>query len=388
MINISIIGSTGSIGTQALSVIESFPDKFRVVALSAYSNWEKLLEQILRFKPCAAAIIEERAFRSLKDNLPPSSPTKLYSSEEGVSYISSMDEADLVLVSSVGISGLKPVVSAIKAGKQLALATKEALVSGGSLVMSLAKRYGIVIRPVDSEHSAVFQCIGSDREFLNKIILTCSGGSLRDFSLERMKSVSVSQVLRHPTWAMGKKITVDSATLMNKGFEVIEACHLFGLPADKVDVLIHPQSIIHSMVEFSDGAIIAQLSKPDMRLAIQYALSYPDRLSKKWSDTDFLSVSTLSFEKPDLARFPCLGLAYAAFAAGGASPAVLNASNEEAVKAFLEGRIRFCDIYAVTADVISKIEVIEADSLENIYYADSQARLKALELIRRLEKTL
>lgn len=384
MLNISIIGSTGSIGTQALDVIRCSPDKFSVVAISANSNWQLLLKQIIEFKPLKAVILDNIAFLHLKENLPKESKTKLIFGGSGLEEISVMPETDLVLVSTVGVSGLMPTLHALEAGKQLALATKEALVSGGDLVIPLAKSKNITIRPVDSEHSAIFQCIGNDRKFLKKVILTCSGGALRNFTKEQLKNATVDDVLAHPNWSMGKKITVDCATLMNKGFEMIEACHLFGLSPSQVNIVIHPQSIIHSAVEFFDGSIIAQMSKPDMKLAIQYAFSYPERLNKNWAYTDFFELSALTFEKPDFDKFPCLKLAFDSFSQGGTMPASLNAVNEEAVLAFLREEISFGDIYEVIERTLSKVELLPS-SLENIFHADSEARRIAAFFIERMK---
>ena len=384
MLNVSIIGSTGSIGSQTLDVIDRFPDRFSLSGLAAGSNWRGLLEQIARFKPVKASIADKRAFSFLREAFPPGCSTELLCGDEGTDEIASLPESDLTLVASVGVSGLRPVLAAIDSGKELALATKEALVAGGDLVVPRARAKGIVIRPVDSEHSAIFQCIGSDRPFLDRIILTCSGGALRDFPGDRIASASIADVLDHPNWSMGRKITVDCATLMNKGFEMIEACHLFGVGADQVEIVIHPQSIVHSMVEFRDGSVIAQMSLPDMRLAIQYALSYPERLDCKWCRTDFTSIGQLTFERPDFARFPCLGLAFEAFRIGGTMPASLNAANEEAVTAFLSGRIRFGDVYSVVEEVLSGTEAVPADSLEAVLLADSEARRRSGVVIGRL----
>ena len=384
MVNISIIGSTGSIGTQALDVIRCFPDKFSVVAISANSNWKLLLKQIIEFKPLIAVILDNSSFVQLKENLPKGLKTKLIFGVAGLNEIASMPETDLVLVSTVGVSGLRPTISALKAGKQLALATKEALVAGGELVIPYAKSKNITIRPVDSEHSAIFQCIGNDRKFLKNVILTCSGGALRSFTNEQLKKATVEDVLAHPNWSMGKKITVDCATLMNKGFEMIEACHLFNLKPTQVKIVIHPQSIIHSAVEFSDGSIIAQMSKPDMKLAIQYAFSYPERLEKNWTDTDFFSLPALTFEKPDFDKFPCLKIAFDSFSQGGTMPASLNAVNEEAVYAFLKKEIMFEDIFKVIELTLSKVERLPS-SIENIFYADSEARRISAFFIERLK---
>lgn len=382
--NISIIGSTGSIGTQTLDIVERFPERYRVVALTAGKNWEKLLCQIKKFRPLKAAVADDKAFRLLKENLPSGCSTEILSGDDGICHAASMPESELCVVSSVGISGLKPVLSALNSGKQLALATKEALVSGGELVMKTAVENGIMIRPIDSEHSAIFQCIGSGRKFLSRIILTCSGGALRKFPAEKLGNASVSDVLAHPNWSMGKKITVDCATLMNKGFELIEACHLFSVAPDDVEIVVHPQSIIHSMAEFSDGSTLAQMSLPDMRIAIQYALSYPERLDFKWKRTDFLSLQPLTFEKPDYDRFPCLKLAIDSFRSGGTLPASLNAANEEAVYAFLRGEINFGSIYDSVREVIESSERLPADCWENISYADYEARRKCRSVMERL----
>ncbi|MCI0468868.1 MAG: 1-deoxy-D-xylulose-5-phosphate reductoisomerase [Nitrospirae bacterium] len=385
MKNISILGSTGSIGRSALEVISQFPDKFRVVGLTAGRNASLLIEQIKRFKPLVAAVSDEGAYHELKTqtpNLNSQNPEILFGTE-GICAAASMPEVDIVLSSIVGAAGLLPTVSAIKAGKTVALANKEVLVAAGELVMKMAKEYNAPLLPVDSEHSALFQCLDGRRyEDIKKLILTASGGPFVGKTKDELIEASPSDALIHPNWSMGKKITIDSATLMNKGLEVIEAHHLFGIPVEGIDVLIHPQSIVHSIVEFTDGTYMAQLSTPDMRAPIAYALSYPQRLPDIIKPLRWESLSGLTFQRPDNIRFPCLSLAYEALKAGGTMPAALNAANEAAVNAFLNGIIGFTDVPDIIMKVLDSHKPVAADDINVIIEADRQAREEALKNIK------
>jgi len=375
--NISLIGSTGSIGVQALEVIERFPGLFTVSGLAARHNAGKLAGQIARFHPREAAITEEKAYESLREMVK-GEPVSILQGMEGCRRIARQEEAHLCLVSTVGISGLLPTVDALEHGKTVALATKEVLVAAGSLVMEMAARKGSLIIPVDSEHSALFQCLqGERKEHVRRLILTSSGGPFRGASAAGLAAVTAEQALAHPTWTMGDKITIDSATLMNKGFEVIEAHHLFGIPVDRIEVVVHPQSIIHSLVEFQDGSTLAQMSPPDMRLPIQYALGYPERLPWSWGALDLASVGALTFEKPDMKTFKALRLAYDACAAGGTMPAVLNGANEIAVSAFLNGEIRFPDIGDIVEKTMGAHICTLSPGLPEILEADGWARRHA-----------
>lgn len=373
MQQLAILGSTGSIGTQALEVVAAHPDRFKVTALAAYHN-DKLLEtQLDRFKPELAVLIDPLAAESLKRRY--RGPAKLLCGEEGLIEAASHAQVDTVLTSMVGFAGLKPTVAAITAGKNIALANKETLVAAGELVTRLAREKGVAIFPVDSEHSAILQCLqGERRESVRKIILTASGGPFRGWSKEQLQTVTVEACLCHPNWKMGPKITVDSATLVNKGLEVIEAKWLFNVDYDQIEVVVHPQSIIHSMVEFADGAVMAQLGRPDMRVPIQYALSYPDRLPSDFPRLDFRTAATLDFLPPDNANFPALELALAAGRAGGTMPCVFNAANEAAVHAFLAGNIAFLDIVAIIRRAMHNHQAIHQPSLADLYTADEWAR--------------
>lgn len=378
---IAILGSTGSIGRQTLDVIDECDD-FSVVALSAYENVQLLAEQIKKYRPLRAAIISQAKYQQLKELLPSDCKTEILSGEDANSQLAAMDEVELVVVSTVGISGLKPLLAAIEADKEVALATKETLVAAGNIVMKSAAAKNLQLRPIDSEHSAIFQSISNQRAFLEKIILTSSGGPLRQ--VYDFKDLSVQKILAHPTWKMGRKITVDSATLMNKGFEVIEASFLFNTPPERIEVVVHPQSVVHSLVEFVDAAVIAQLSPPDMRLAIQYALSYPNRIPHRWCTLDLPTISSLTFEKPDLSRFPALSYAYEALKIGGTLPAALNAADEEVVRAFLNEEIPFTAISEILYAVLEKQEPLDDLNFENIEYADSEARKFAkMEIMKR-----
>jgi 1-deoxy-D-xylulose-5-phosphate reductoisomerase len=381
MKNIVILGSTGSIGRSALDVVSMFPDRFKVVGLAAGKNSSLLLEQIKQFRPKVVAVSNEKAYKELKDSLKGQGErakgrdTEILFGTEGISLVAAMQDADTVISAIVGSAGLLPTIAAIKAGKVVALANKETLVMAGDLVMSSVKEYGATLLPVDSEHSAIFQCIsGYEKCSIKKIILTASGGPFAGKTMEELEHVSPESALRHPNWSMGRKITIDSATLMNKGLEVIEAHYLFGLPPERIDVLIHPQSIVHSIVEFIDGSYIAQLSRPDMKGPIAYALSYPKRLYDVIETIDWEGLSGLTFQKPDHRTFPCLSLAYSALKTGGTMPAVLNASNEIAVVAFLDGIIGFNRIPVIIKKVMDSHKLQPADDIDVILEADRWAR--------------
>lgn len=344
---ITILGSTGSIGTQALEVAAHLG--IRVLGLAAGKNIGLLREQIIEFSPRAVSVIEERDAELLRDSLSGSARNiKIYTGDEGACAIAAIDGADTALCAMSGISGLFPVIEAIRSGKDIALANKEVLVAAGAVVTAMAEKNNVKIIPVDSEHSAIMQCLGGRPgpcvHGLKKIILTASGGPFRGVPADKQRDISREEALRHPSWKMGEKVTIDSATLMNKGFEVIEAKWLFGMDARDIEVVIHPQSIVHSMVAFRDGSVIAQLGMPDMRIPIQYALTFPERAESGISAPDFAELGTLTFEKPDMDSFPCLGMAYEAISAGGIMPAVLNAADETAVRYFLEGKAGFTDI--------------------------------------------
>ncbi|MDA8175366.1 MAG: 1-deoxy-D-xylulose-5-phosphate reductoisomerase [Nitrospiraceae bacterium] len=382
---IVILGSTGSIGRSALDVIGRYPDRFEVAGLAAFSSIETIAKQINTFRPVAAALYNEEAAEGLarKTGMP------VWGGMDGLCKIARLEEADFVISAISGAAGLLPTLAAIRAGKDVGLANKEVLVTAGAFVMDEARRYGVKMLPIDSEHSAVFQCMERGGHGLNRvknIILTASGGPFFGKNRKYLATVKAADALKHPNWEMGRKITIDSATLMNKGLEVIEACHLFGVGHDKVKVLVHPQSIIHSMVEFVDGSIISQLSKPDMRSPIAYALSYPDRLEDVIPQLDLTAISGLTFAHPDLETFPCLAYAYKALGAGGTATAVLNAANEVAVAAFLEGGIGFNDIPAVIEEVMSAHPPRPVSSEHDALEADKGARAAAHSVIKRRKK--
>lgn len=373
-VNIAILGSTGSIGRQALDVVRRFPERFKVVALAAGRNWPLLLEQIKEFHPRLAALAGKSEARELRENIPGGLKVELIYGDEGLQAAATFPDADVVLTAVTGTVGLPPTVAALKAGKDIALANKETLVAAGPLIMDLAKGLKRRILPVDSEHSAVWQCLNGERPGeVAKIILTASGGPFRR-EPAHLSEVTVEMALAHPNWNMGRKITIDSATLMNKGLEVIEARWLFDVDYHNIQVVIHPQSIIHSMVEYRDGSVMAQLGPPDMRIPIQYALAYPQRLANPLPRLDWHSMRDLTFEEPDLTRFPSLRLAYEAGRAGGTLPAVLNAANEVAVEAFLNERIKFTGISEIVTRVIERHTSIAAPELEEILAADQWAR--------------
>ena len=375
MKNIVILGSTGSIGKNSLEVISMFPDRFRVVGLTAGRNFSLLSEQIKRFNPEVAAVTYEKPFNNLKDRIKGISQPVLLQGMEGVCEVAQYPAADIVISAISGSAGLLPTISAIRAKKTVALANKEALVTAGRIVMSEAQKYGVDILPVDSEHSAIFQCLqGAGKNSLRRIILTASGGPFIGKTLVELEQISCNDALKHPNWSMGKKITIDSATLMNKGLEVIEAHYLFNLQPERIDVLIHPQSIVHSIVEFNDGSYIAQMSMPDMKGPIAYALSYPERLLNVMSPIDWENLPNLSFQSPDNGTFPSLSLAYQALKIGGTMPAVLNASNEIAVKAFLDGIIGFNEIPVIIRKVMDMHIPLPAENIDAILEVDRWAR--------------
>jgi len=379
---IAILGSTGSIGTQALEVISNYPDKFEVEILTAQNNADLLIEQSLLFLPNIVVIGNEEHYPRVRTALE-SYPIKVFGGEESIAQVVGFDSVDMVLTAMVGFSGLKPTIGAIRAGKHIALANKETLVVAGELIMKEAVAKRVAIIPVDSEHSAIYQCLaGEGANAIEKIILTASGGPFRGKSSVELAKVSFQEALRHPNWSMGPKITIDSATMMNKGLEVIEARWLFGVGADKIEVLVHPQSIIHSMVQFEDGSIKAQMGLPDMRLPIQYALTYPDRFPTDFERFDFRNYSQLTFEQPDTKIFRNLALSYEALQQGGNWPCILNAANEVAVDAFLKERIGFLEIPDVIENTLGKSNFIKTPTLEDYNQTDLLARQVAEEIIK------
>jgi len=382
MKRLAILGSTGSIGQNTLSVVAEHPQEFMVVSLAAGQNTALLAEQIEQFRPRVVSVQDEAAAARLKELTPPSLAAEILFGPEGAVAAATAPGADLVVSAMVGAVGLEPTLAAVDAGIPVALANKETLVAAGSLVMALARTRGVPLIPVDSEHSAIFQAIqGQRREDIRKLWLTASGGPFRTWEPARLGEVTAAEALRHPNWSMGPKITIDSATMMNKALEVIEASVLFGLPVDKVGVYIHPQSIVHSLVEFVDGSVLAQLGAPDMRLPIAYALTYPRRLPLNGPPLDLGRIGRLTFEEPDMERFPGLRLGYEAARTGGTMPAVLNAANEVAVAAFLEGRIKFPDIPRVVAETMAAHAPRPLESLEQVLGVNRWARDYAAELV-------
>ena len=378
MKNISILGSTGSIGTQTLDIVKNNPDEFRVVGLTANKNIELLKNQINEFKPEAVGVMDEEKADLLKQNV----DINVYSGIEGIIKIAALNEIDTVVNSLVGSIGVKPTVEAIRNKKNIALANKETLVTAGSVVMEEVKKNNVRLMPIDSEHSAIFQCLNNENvNDVNEITITASGGPFKNYSKAQLENVTVQDALRHPTWNMGNKITIDSATLMNKGFEVIEAHWLYDIPYEKVEVVIHPQSIIHSLVEFKDNSTLAQLSLPDMKLPIQYALSYPKRLPLNIKKLNLMEVKNLSFEKPNFELFPCLGYAYDSGNKSGTLPAVLNAANEAAVYAFLDNKIKFLDIHRLINKMMQKHNIIKNPNLNQILDVDKKIKEETQEII-------
>jgi 1-deoxy-D-xylulose-5-phosphate reductoisomerase len=378
MKSIAILGSTGSIGVSALKVIESDPGEYKAVALAAGNNADLLFEQIMRFKPLVAAVSREDSAIALRERLKGRSNTDVLFGVKGFSELAALNEADTVISAMSGASGLIPTYKAIKAGKKLALANKETMVMAGAIIMELARSMNLDILPIDSEHSAVFQSLqGHDRRDLKRIVLTASGGPFRNLSIEEMKKVTPALALRHPNWTMGKKITIDSATLMNKGLEVIEAKWLFNLTMDQIDILVHPESIIHSMVEYLDGSVIAQMGIPDMITPISYALSYPRHRKTNLPPLRLEEVGKLTFEKPDMNRFKCLNLAFKAMNTGESMPAVMNGANEIAVESFLNGKIGFLQIPLLIERTMDRHNTFHPEGIEDIMEADAWARRTA-----------
>lgn len=378
-IKLAVLGSTGSIGESTIKVVRSLKDRIKIVGLSAGKNINRIIEQIKEFSPLAVSVKDEEDARKVKKFFP---KLEIFYGEQGSVAIASMPEAKTVVAAIVGIAGLPSTYKAVKLGKRVALANKEALVTAGRIITKSAQKSGAEIIPVDSEHCAIFQCLrGESTKFVSKIMLTGSGGALRDFPLEKISNASLSDVLNHPTWKMGRKITVDSATLVNKGLELIEASYLFGIPQEKIEVVIHRESIVHSLVEFFDGSVMAQLASADMALPIQYAITFPTRIEGDVKKLDFGSISKLSFEKPDKKRYPCLSLAREAFAESEAHTIAFNAANEVAVKAFIEEIISFGKIYMVIKKVLDKTISCSPESLEEIFYIDRISRELAQKFI-------
>jgi 1-deoxy-D-xylulose-5-phosphate reductoisomerase len=379
---IAILGSTGSIGTQALQVIQEHADLYEVYCLTANNRIELLAQQAHQFKPAAIVVANEQHYEALKDLMADLPDVKVYAGAKAIDEIVEAQPIDIVLTAMVGFAGLSPTIHAIKAHKAIALANKETLVVAGELIRDLAAEYHAPILPVDSEHSAIFQSlVGEDDNPIEKILLTASGGPFRNFTMEQIAKVTKADALRHPTWDMGAKITIDSASMMNKGFEVIEAKWLFDVEPERIHVIVHPESVIHSMVEFVDGAVLAQLGCPDMREPIQLALSYPERLSLNNKKLDFGSLGTLTFFEPDLEKFPCLKLAFDAIGRGGNIPCALNAANEAAVAGYLQDRIGFYDIASVAADTLACTEFVADPTLDDIFATNEEAFVHARSLI-------
>ena len=380
---ISILGSTGSIGTQTLDVVREHADKITVCAISGNNNIELLLKQIIEFTPELCCVMDDSNALKLKKLLPSHIKTEIVSGMEGLIAVAEYEKSEIIVTAVSGMIGLKPTVAAIKKGKTIALANKETLVTGGSYIMNLSKKHNAKIFPVDSEHSAIFQCLmANENKAVNKILLTASGGPFRGKNEEFLKTVTVEDALKHPSWSMGKKITIDSATLMNKGLEVIEAKFLFDIEPEQIEVIVHPQSIIHSGVEFIDHSTIAQLGLPDMRIPIQFALFYPRRMRNNYKSLSLTDIGTLTFEKPDLSTFKCLSLAFEALRAGGTMPAVLNASNEACVRLFLDKRISFLDIGNINEKVMLRHNPVKIDSIETILEAEEFAKQMVINLTK------
>ncbi len=383
MKTIAILGSTGSIGVNSLEIISRFPEEFQVVALAGGKNYRKMEEQVRLFRPDVASVMDPETAHRLKQSLS-SLPTKILWGNEGLNAVATHPQSQMVVSALVGSVGLLPTLAAIRAGKSIALANKEALVMGGEFLMKEIRETGGSLLPIDSEHSAIFQVLaGHRKEEIKRIILTASGGPFLDTPLEELKRVTPREALNHPHWRMGKKVTVDSASLMNKGLEVIEAHWLFGVPASQIEVQIHPQSIVHSMVEYIDGSVIAQMALPDMRGPIAYALSYPQRLDLRLPSLNLFKAGPLSFKPVDRERFPALTLAYQALETGGTMPAVLNAANEVAVEAFLEGRLKFPMVPRVIQETMESHQTLRLDSVEDVLLAHSWAREAAQKILNR-----
>ena len=388
MQQLTILGATGSIGVSTLDVVARLPDRFGVYALSGSSRIAELAEQCRRFKPPFAVVADANAAAQLREQLHSwKIGTEVLWGVEGLCQVSSAKAVDVVMAAIVGAAGLLPTLAAARAGKKVLLANKESLVMGGQLFMDTVQKSGAILLPIDSEHNAIFQCLPkgydpSEQCGVRKVLLTASGGPFRRMPLNELAAVTPDQACAHPNWQMGRKISVDSATMMNKGLELIEACWLFGLSPNDIDVVIHPQSVIHSMVEYVDGSVLAQLGNPDMRTPIAHALAWPERIESGVASLDIIATARLDFGAPDLKRFPCLGLAIQAAKEGGSAPTVLNAANEIAVEGFLQGQLSFINIARIVADTLEKHEVSELDSLEHVQQLDTKAREVALTLIR------
>lgn len=378
--NIAILGSTGSIGTQALDIIREHPEQFEVYALTANENIDLLIKQALEFQPEVVVIANDNKYSQLKEALK-SHPIKVWGGSESIAQVVESEPINIVLTAMVGYSGLKPTINAIKAGKAIALANKETLVVAGELITSLAIENKVPILPVDSEHSAIFQCLTGERSPIEKIILTASGGPFRNHSLDQLKKVSKTEALNHPNWDMGAKVTIDSASLMNKGLEMIEAKWLFNVEPDQIEVVVHPQSIIHSMVQFEDSSIIAQLGLPDMHLPIQYALAYPNRLKSNFERLDFFKLKTMTFEQPDTERFRNLAFAFEAARTKGNMACIMNAANEIAVAAFLCEKIGFLEMSNIIEKTMQKTSFVQIPSYDDYVQTDTEARIIAKEFI-------
>lgn len=379
---LAILGSTGSIGCQTLDIVKWHPERYEVYALVANNSADKLIAQAREFQPEVVVINNEAHYEKVKEALKDQS-IKVFAGSEAIDQIVGMKCVDTVVTAMVGYAGLRSTIAAIKAGKRIALANKETLVVAGEMITELAARYHAAIVPVDSEHGAIFQClVGEKDKEVDKLIITASGGPFRQMGIEELRNVKAADALKHPTWKMGPKITIDSASLMNKGFEVMEARWLFGVTSDRIEVVVHPQSIIHSMVQFVDGSIKAQMGMPDMRLPIQYALSFPDRIESKIERMDFSVVNNLTFEKPDIERFRNLGLAFEALKRGGNVPCVLNAANEVVVAAFLEDKIGFLEMSDVIEKVLGRLAYIEKPTYEDYVACDAETRIITSEYIK------
>jgi len=377
---IAILGSTGSIGTQALEVIAEHPDRFEARVLTANTRWQLLAEQARRFLPAAVVIADDRHYEALRSAIN-DLPVQVYAGADALCQVVQSSEVDMVLTAMVGFAGLAPTLAAIRARKPIALANKETMVVAGELVNRLCHEYEVPILPVDSEHSAIFQSLMGEVSPIEKIILTASGGPFRTFSRQQLEDVTPAMALKHPNWDMGAKITIDSASMMNKGFEVIEAKWLFGVEPERIQVVVHPQSVVHSAVQFSDGAVKAQLGVPDMRVPIQLAFSFPERLQSSFDRLDWFTMHSLTFEQPDIDRFRCLALAYEALHRGGNAPCIVNAANEIVNRAFLEGRCRFLQMADVIASTLERATFIQQPTYEDYLASDDEARHLAASLL-------
>jgi 1-deoxy-D-xylulose-5-phosphate reductoisomerase len=381
---LSLLGSTGSIGTQTLDIVAQYPDQFRIVGMAAGRNITLFAQQIRQFKPQIVALQDETLLADLKAAIADVQPQPIIlAGQAGIVEVAKYGDAEVVVTGIVGCAGLLPTMAAIEANKDIALANKETLIAGGPVVLPLVKKHGVKLLPADSEHSAIFQCLqGVPDRGIRRILLTASGGSFRDMPIEELANVTVASALKHPNWSMGRKITIDSATLMNKGLEVIEAHYLFGMDYDHIDIVIHPQSIIHSLIELQDTSVLAQLGWADMRLPLLYALSYPDRLPTDWEPLDLVKAGNLTFREPNHVKYPCMGLAYAAGRAGGCLPAVLNAANEEAVALFLDEKIKFLDIPKLIEKTCDRFDSqnVKTPTLDDILEADAWGRRSVIEL--------